>query len=98
MALSRQVSATVATKILGLVAFLCFGLVVVAAVSVYQMAMIGKELTNIAEKDIPLTTAISHVTNHQLEQAALVERLSCGFPAWKLAKRNTQLAMSKLQS
>ncbi|MGV2977030.1 methyl-accepting chemotaxis protein [Roseibium alexandrii] len=75
MALSRQVSATVATKILGLVAFLCAGLIVVAGVSVYQMSMIGKELTNIAEKDIPLTTAISHVTNHQLEQAALVERL-----------------------
>ncbi|WP_420333293.1 methyl-accepting chemotaxis protein [Roseibium sp.] len=73
--LSNPISRSVAAKILSLVAFLCIGLVVVSAVSIFQMNQIGKELANIAEKDIPLTEAISHVTNHQLEQAALVERM-----------------------
>ncbi|MEO0980427.1 MAG: hypothetical protein AAFY24_24400 [Pseudomonadota bacterium] len=73
--LSNPISNSVAAKILSLVAFLCIGLVVVSAVSIIQMNLIGKELANIAEKDIPLTEAISHVTNHQLEQAALVERI-----------------------
>jgi len=72
---SNPVSTSVAAKILSLVAFLSLGLVVVAAVSILQMHLIGKELANIAEKDVPLTEAISHVTNHQLEQAALVERI-----------------------
>lgn len=71
----NPISKSVAAKILSLVAFLCIGLVVVAAVAIFQMNMIGKELANIAEKDIPLTEAISHVTNHQLEQAILVERM-----------------------
>ncbi|POF28749.1 methyl-accepting chemotaxis protein [Roseibium marinum] len=48
---------------------------VVALVAIFHMNLIGKELANVAEKDIPLTEAISHVTNHQLEQAALVERI-----------------------
>jgi len=71
----NPVSTSVSMKILSLVVFLCLGLAVVAAVAIIQMNSIGKELANIAEKDIPLTEAISHVTNHQLEQAALVERL-----------------------
>ncbi|TYC51757.1 methyl-accepting chemotaxis protein [Rhodobacterales bacterium] len=72
---SNPISTSVAGKIFTLVAFLSVGLAVVAAVAIIQMGMIGKELANIAEKDIPLTEAISHVTNHQLEQAALVERI-----------------------
>jgi len=75
MTLKNPVATSVAGKILALVAFLSLGLVIVAVVAIYQMNAIGKELANIAEKDIPLTEAISHVTNHQLEQAALVERI-----------------------
>jgi methyl-accepting chemotaxis protein len=75
MLTSNPVMNTVAGKILALVALLCCGLLVVAAVAIYQMNAIGKELANIAEKDIPLTEAISHVTSHQLEQAALLERI-----------------------
>lgn len=75
MQISNPVSNTVAGKIFVLVALLCSGVVVVAAVAIYQMNAIGKELANIAEKDIPLTEAISHVTSHQLEQAVLVERI-----------------------
>jgi len=75
MLASNPISNSVAAKIFSLVAFLSLGLVVVALVAIVQMALIGKELENIAEKDIPLTEAISHVTNHQLEQAAMVERI-----------------------
>ncbi|WP_269580867.1 methyl-accepting chemotaxis protein [Roseibium sp. Sym1] len=75
MTMSNPIATSVAGKILALVAFLSLGLVIVALVAVFQMNAIGKELANIAEKDIPLTEAISHVTNHQLEQAALVERI-----------------------
>ncbi|QDG76605.1 methyl-accepting chemotaxis protein [Labrenzia sp. PHM005] len=74
MIAKNPIAASVSAKILSLVIFLCLGLVVVATVAIVQMHSIGKELANIAEKDIPLTEAISHVTNHQLEQAALVER------------------------
>ncbi|MHA7777431.1 methyl-accepting chemotaxis protein [Roseibium sp. M-1] len=66
---------TVAAKILSLVAFLSLGLLIVATVAILQMSQIGRELQNIAEKDIPLTDAISLVTSHQLEQAVLVERI-----------------------
>ncbi|GAB4576682.1 MAG: HAMP domain-containing methyl-accepting chemotaxis protein [Roseibium sp.] len=72
---SNPVANSVAGKILALVTLLCCGLLIVAAVAIYQMNAIGKELANIAEKDIPLTEAVSHVTSHQLEQAALLERI-----------------------
>ncbi len=75
MITSNPISSSVAAKILSLVGFLCLGLALVSVVAIFQMHQIGKELANIAEKDIPLTEAISHVTNHQLEQAALVERI-----------------------
>jgi len=75
MIAANPISNSVAAKILSLVVFLSLGLVIVAAVAILQMNQIGKELQNIAEKDIPLTSAISLVNSHQLEQAALVERI-----------------------
>ncbi len=39
-----------------------------------QMNKIGDELINIAEGDIPLSTMLTKVTEHQLEQAILLER------------------------
>jgi methyl-accepting chemotaxis protein len=75
MMASNPVATSVAAKILALVALLSLGLIVVAAVAIIQMGMIGKELQNIAEKDIPLTHAISQVASHQLQQAAVIERI-----------------------
>ncbi|MEP1932795.1 MAG: methyl-accepting chemotaxis protein [Roseibium sp.] len=72
---TNPISTSITGKILSLVVFLCFGLVVVASVAIIQMNAIGKELVSIAEKDIPLTDAISQVTSHQLEQAILVEKV-----------------------
>ena len=54
---------------------LSIGTAIVAAVALWQMGSIGKELESIAEKDLPLTEAVTRVTHHQLEQAILVERL-----------------------
>ncbi|EAV43088.1 Methyl-accepting chemotaxis protein [Stappia aggregata IAM 12614] len=75
MLASNPIATSVAAKILALVALLSLGLLVVAAVAIVQMGMIGKELQNIAEKDIPLTHAISQVASHQLQQAAVIERI-----------------------
>ncbi len=43
-------------------------------VSISNMDKIGKELVDIAEEDIPLTKALTKVTEHQLQQAILFER------------------------
>lgn len=66
---------SVSTKILGLVGMVSTATIIVAAIGITQMANIGKELESIAEKDIPLTEAVSKVTTHQLEQAILLERM-----------------------
>ncbi len=39
-----------------------------------QLSAIGVEITEIAEEDIPLTTALTDITVHQLEQAIHLER------------------------
>jgi methyl-accepting chemotaxis protein len=44
-------------------------------VSIMQMSKIGLELENIAKEDIPLTQSLTKITEHQLEQVILVERL-----------------------
>ena len=43
-------------------------------VSISSMSKIGKELVDIAEEDIPLTRALTKITEHQLQQAILFER------------------------
>lgn len=64
----------VTAKILGLVGFCLLLLVVVAFISIRQMSLIGNELVGIAERDVPLTTAMTTVTVHQLEQSIALER------------------------
>lgn len=65
---------SVGAKILGIVG-ICLGLlVVVAAVSITQMAKIGQEIEELAERDLPLTEALTKITEHQLEQAINLER------------------------
>ncbi|WP_417669970.1 methyl-accepting chemotaxis protein [Roseibium sp.] len=66
---------SVSTKILGLVGLISAATLLVAAIGVWQMANIGKELTAIADNNIPLTKSVSTVTAHQLEQAILLERM-----------------------
>jgi methyl-accepting chemotaxis protein len=49
-------------------------IVILGATSYTQMAKIGIELIDIAEEDIPLTRAITQITEHQMAQAILFER------------------------
>lgn len=49
-------------------------MLVMGWVSISSMDKIGKELMDIAEEDIPLTKALTKITEHQLQQAILFER------------------------
>lgn len=69
-----KLSVTIGAKIYGVVG-LCLGcMIVVAAVSIWQMSRIGHEIEGIAERDLPLTAALVKVTTHQLEQSISLER------------------------
>lgn len=67
-------SMKVGTKVMALVGFCLALLGIVAALSIWQMDKIGGEIENIAERDIPLTEALTKITIHQLEQAINFER------------------------
>ena len=71
---ARSSSIGVGTKIYGIVALCLALLAVVGGAGVWQMGKIGAELESIAEQDIPLTSALTKVTIHQLEQAVNFER------------------------
>ncbi|WP_208979118.1 methyl-accepting chemotaxis protein [Stappia stellulata] len=74
-AIGKPDLSTVSAKVLGLVGFLSIMMIVIAGVGLTQMNGIGQELEEIAEETVPLTTNVSKVSLHQLEQALLVERL-----------------------
>ena len=40
-----------------------------------QVSSIGAEMSNIANKDMPLTKSMTHIDQHQLEQEVLYENL-----------------------
>jgi methyl-accepting chemotaxis protein len=50
-------------------------IVSLAAISIRTMTLVGGELSDISEKDLPLTLMLQNVTVHQLEQAILTERV-----------------------
>ena len=64
----------IGTKVLALVGLCLAGLFLVAAVAVTSMSRIGAEISGIAERDIPMTEALTKITVHQLEQAVYFER------------------------
>ena len=70
----KSMSLSVGAKIYGLVGFFLILLSIVGGVALWQMQKIGTELVAIAERDIPLTGALTKVTIHQLEQAIQLER------------------------
>ncbi|WP_425086637.1 methyl-accepting chemotaxis protein [Stappia sp.] len=67
--------AGVSAKILALVGFLGIMMLSIAGIGLMQMQQIGVELEEIATETVPLTTNVSKVSLHQLEQAILLERL-----------------------
>lgn len=64
----------VGTKFLTIVSSIILLMIVVAGTGIYQIANIGTELEGIAERDIPMTEALTKITTHQLEQAVEFER------------------------
>ena len=64
----------ISTKFYGLICFLLAITVTVAAIGIFQMQNIGQELEEIAEQDVPLTSKLTEVTVHQLEQSIALER------------------------
>lgn len=56
------------TKIVGTAVLILVIFSISSGYTLFSMASIGKELTLISEKDLPLTQVISEVTVHQLEQ------------------------------
>ncbi len=66
---------TVMGKFLTIVSVCILFVVAASAVGIYQIRKITEEIEFIAEADVPLSEAISHVTTHRLEQSVLTERL-----------------------
>ncbi|KFI11613.1 methyl-accepting chemotaxis protein [Vibrio coralliilyticus] len=65
---------TIAQKVYLLGLSQLLAMMIMGCVALYQMNKIGNELIDIAEEDIPLTKMLTVVTEHQLEQAILLER------------------------
>ena len=65
---------SVKIKILGLAGFILILLIVIATIGIMKLNVIGKEITEIAHNDIPLTKVVTSLTLHQLEQAIWYER------------------------
>ena len=64
----------IAHKVYLLGFFLLSAILLMGGFALNQMNKIGTELIDIAERDIPLTKALTVLTEHQLEQAIMFER------------------------
>ncbi|RSD32323.1 methyl-accepting chemotaxis protein [Vibrio pectenicida] len=64
----------IAHKVYLLGFFLLGAILIMGGFALHQMNKIGVELVDIAERDIPLTKALTVLTEHQLEQAIMFER------------------------
>ncbi|MBX2831305.1 MAG: HAMP domain-containing protein [Rhodospirillales bacterium] len=61
-------------RLFGLAGFLIFATVILGGIGVYKMTVIGHELDEVTNRDLPLTAALEQITQHQLEQAILMEK------------------------
>jgi len=64
----------ISARIYILVATLLGFIALIGGIGVYKMNIIGIEMQEIAERDIPLTRMLEKITIHQLEQAILMEK------------------------
>ncbi|MCR9142916.1 MAG: methyl-accepting chemotaxis protein [bacterium] len=76
----------VRTKIVGMVCLVVLLNATVSGYMIYQMNLIGTELTEIAEKDIPVARHVTLLTEYQLEQAIYFERALRHGEAGRLAE------------
>ena len=70
----KMPSLSIGAKVLALVGVCLATMALVAGIGIWQMIGIGHEIEDIAERDIPLTEALTKVTIHQLEQSISLER------------------------
>ena len=63
-----------------------------------QVSSIGAEMSNIANKDMPLTKSMTHIVEHQLEQEVLYEKLVKLSLEMSEDKENTSLLEKYQQS
>ncbi|MFM2043036.1 MAG: hypothetical protein RLY86_1612 [Pseudomonadota bacterium] len=64
----------IAVRIYTLAAVCLVGLAILGTVSVSNMAKIGRDLTDITARDLPINAMLRHITEHQLEQAIVFEK------------------------
>ncbi|MEO9524699.1 methyl-accepting chemotaxis protein [Marinobacter alexandrii] len=65
---------TLKTKLLGNSLLILLLFLLSSLYSIYAMTGIGDELNTIAYEDIPLTSVVTQITTHQLEQTILLEQ------------------------
>ncbi len=80
-------SLSIGAKIMTIVGTCLAGLVMVALIGLWQLNTIGVLIEDVANKDVPLTNAVSQITTHQLEQSINLER---AFRAGVLLDRHTE--------
>ena len=61
-------------RLYSLVGMLVVFIGILGAVGVYTMSVIGHELEEVAHRDLPLNGILEKITQHQLEQAILMEK------------------------
>jgi methyl-accepting chemotaxis protein len=64
----------IAVRIYTLAAVCLVGLAILGIVSVTNMAKIGRDLTDITARDLPINATLRLITEHQLEQAIVIEK------------------------
>ena len=72
--MSLVYSLRIGQRVYALAGVLLIVLGVVGGVGIYKMTVIGNELEEIAEVDLPLAAGLEKATVHQLEQAILLEK------------------------
>lgn len=65
---------SVVSKIYAIVGLCLSLLCAIAGISIWDVSKIGIELDGIAERDVPMTRALTNITTHQLQQAVNFER------------------------
>lgn len=94
--LFRGPSFSIGAKVLGLVGLCLAMMALVAGISIWQMVSIGHEIEDIAERDVPLTEALTKVTVHQLEQSISFEQgVRAGIELERRSEAAADLAASR---
>lgn len=65
---------SVVSKIFGIVGLCLSLLCAIAGIAIWDVSKIGVELDAIAERDVPMTRALTNITTHQLQQSVNFER------------------------